>query len=109
MENGLNKVYSPNQDDSYKRIQTVLGLQDDYHEVAPTDSILVGLWSRSFSSNYVHHSKYLYCISYTYDKEESIEERLPELMDLEESIFIVDFHQTVEKERKKAWHDRHIN
>lgn len=36
-------------------------------------------------------------------EEESIEERLPELMDLEESIFIVDFHQTVEKYRQKAW------
>lgn len=41
-------------------------------------------------------------------EEESIKERLPELMDLEESIFLVDFHQTVEKYRQKAWHDRHI-
>lgn len=35
-------------------------------------------------------------------EKQSIEEQLPKLMDLEESIFIVDFHQTVEKDKQKA-------
>lgn len=29
-------------------------------------------------------------------------------MELEETQFLADFHQTVEKARKKAWHDRNI-
>jgi hypothetical protein len=31
-----------------------------------------------------------------------------ELQELEETRFLVDFHESVEKERKKYWHDRHI-
>jgi hypothetical protein len=42
-------------------------------------------------------------------KEESVAQRLTELQELEETIFLVDFHQLVEKSRQKAWHDRHIN
>ena len=30
------------------------------------------------------------------------------LVELEEDRFIVGFHQQVQKEREKAWHDRHI-
>eukprot|EP00253_Pinus_taeda_P008615 PITA_08615 len=38
----------------------------------------------------------------------TMEERLMQLAELEEYRFIVGFHQQVQKERKKAWHDRHI-
>lgn len=38
-----------------------------------------------------------------------MEERLAQLLDLEEDQFITIFHQQVQKERDKAWHDRHIN
>jgi hypothetical protein len=41
-------------------------------------------------------------------KEESVAQRLMELQELEETMFLADFHQSVEKERKKYWHDRHI-
>ena len=37
-----------------------------------------------------------------------VEERLLQLIHLEEERFIARFHQNVEKQRKKAWHDRHI-
>ena len=37
-----------------------------------------------------------------------MEERLAQLMDLEEHRFITNFHQQVQKVRDKAWHDRHI-
>jgi hypothetical protein len=40
--------------------------------------------------------------------DESIAERVAELMEVEEAIFLADFHQTVEKARQKSWHDRHI-
>jgi hypothetical protein len=41
-------------------------------------------------------------------KEESIVQRLMELQELEEIRFLANFHQSVEKERQKGWHDKHI-
>lgn len=38
----------------------------------------------------------------------ALEERLVKLAELEEERFLVGFHQQVQKQRKKAWHDRHI-
>jgi hypothetical protein len=35
-------------------------------------------------------------------------QRLMELQELEETRFLADFHQSVEKARQKSWHDRHI-
>ena len=40
--------------------------------------------------------------------EETIEERLLHLLELEEDRFVAGFHQQVQKNREKAWHDRHI-
>jgi len=40
--------------------------------------------------------------------DESIVERVLEMMELDEVQFLVDFHQTMEKDRHKAWHDRNI-
>lgn len=37
-----------------------------------------------------------------------MEERMSQLISLEEDRFIVGFHQQVQKEREKVWHDRHI-
>ena len=37
-----------------------------------------------------------------------IQERLAQLVELEEDKFIAGFHQQVHKEREKAYHDRHI-
>ena len=37
-----------------------------------------------------------------------VEDRLLELVQLEEERFVVGFHQNVEKKRQKVWHDRHI-
>jgi hypothetical protein len=40
--------------------------------------------------------------------DESVAQRIADLQELEEAIFLADFHQTVEKARHKSWHDRHI-
>ena len=37
-----------------------------------------------------------------------VEERLAQLIQMEEECFIAGFHQNVEKQQQKAWHDRHI-
>ena len=41
-------------------------------------------------------------------EDESVAQRLMELQELEETRFLVDFHQSFEKERHKSWNDRHI-
>jgi hypothetical protein len=41
-------------------------------------------------------------------EEESVAQRLMELQEVEETKFLADFHQSVEKERKKSWHEKHI-
>ena len=41
-------------------------------------------------------------------EEETLNERLLHLVGMEEDRFIAGFHQHVQKEREKAWHDRHI-
>ena len=42
------------------------------------------------------------------DDEVVLDERMEQLMQLEEDQFIVGFHQHIEKDRQKAWHDHHI-
>ena len=39
---------------------------------------------------------------------ESLEERLTQLEELKEEWFLAGFHQQVQKQREKAWHDCHI-
>ena len=42
------------------------------------------------------------------ENEETVEERFLHLIELEEDKFVIGFHQQVQKNREKAWHDRHI-
>ena len=42
------------------------------------------------------------------DDTDTMNERLAQLLSLEEDIFIAGFHQKVQKVREKAWHDRHV-
>ena len=41
-------------------------------------------------------------------KRGAVQERLSQLMEMEEDKIIAGFHQEVHKERDKAWHERHI-
>ena len=38
---------------------------------------------------------------------ETVHERLAQLIALEEDRFITGFHQKVQKEREKSWHEKH--
>ena len=42
------------------------------------------------------------------DYAEALEERIAQLVQLEEDRFVARFHQRVEKDRQKAWHNPHI-
>jgi len=57
------------------------------------ECILTSLWIVAFTGMADHRA---------------LEERLAQLTELEEDIFFTRFHQQVQKEREKAWHDRHI-
>ena len=39
---------------------------------------------------------------------DDVEDRLVQLIHLEEERFVAGFHQNVEKKRQKVWNDRHI-
>ena len=41
-------------------------------------------------------------------EEDSLKEQLHELQELEEDRFLAEFNQTIQKDRQKSWHDRHI-
>lgn len=38
----------------------------------------------------------------------TLEERITQSEELEEERFLAGFHQQVQKQREKSWHDRHI-
>ena len=42
------------------------------------------------------------------DDDAVMEERMAQLIQLDEGYFIAGFHQCVDKDRQKAWNDRHI-
>ena len=42
------------------------------------------------------------------EDEETVNQRPLNLVELEEDWFVVGYHQQVQKDREKAWHDRHI-
>ena len=42
------------------------------------------------------------------DDDVALEEWVAQLIQLDEDCFIAGFYQHVEKDRQKAWHDRHI-
>ena len=39
---------------------------------------------------------------------DSVEQRFSQLIQMEDERFVARFHQNIEKQRQKAWHDRHI-
>jgi len=59
------------------------------------------------SIEYIVPSLRIAALTDTADRE-ALEERLAQLMELEEDRFLVGFHQQVQKECEKTWHDRHI-
>jgi hypothetical protein len=85
-----------------------MGLQDHYKEITQVYPISIGIWMRSGSaSEFITPSLFIVQATKMTD-DESIAARIEELMELEEARFLADFHQTMEKDRQKAWHDRHI-
>lgn len=82
-----------------------MGLQDDLQKVDWMNTFQAGLWHRSYMSmEYIVPSLRISAFIGMADRG-ALEERLTQLREMEEDIFLAGFHQQVRKEREKEWHD----
>jgi hypothetical protein len=86
-----------------------MGIQDYMQEVDRTDTIQIGVWTRSSGAIRIFGTQSACVATITNMTERgTVQERLSQLMELEEDKILAGFHQEVQKARDKAWHDRHI-
>jgi hypothetical protein len=109
LERGLMKVSFTNQEDWDDRVPTILW---DYrtttkkiHRYTPFQ--LVYGKEAMVPVEFITLSLYIAQITHM-SKEELVSQRLMELQELGETMFLADFHQSVEKSMKKDLHDKHI-
>jgi hypothetical protein len=110
LERGLKNVYCANQKDWDERILAVLWAYRKTTKRLHRYTPLYLFYGKEalVPAEFISSSLYIAQITHMSEKE-SVAQRLMELQELEETIFLEDFHQSVEKERQKSWHDRHIN
>jgi hypothetical protein len=110
LEQGLTKVCCANRDDWDERVPSILWITSTttkkLHKYTPFQLV----YGREAVVPTEFITPILYIAQVTQMKDdESITKRVVELMELEESRFLLYFHQTMEKARQKDWNDRHIN
>jgi hypothetical protein len=58
-------------------------------------------------TEFITPSFYISHVTHIID-DESVVEWVAKLLELDEALFLVDFHQTMEKAHQKSWHDKNI-
>jgi hypothetical protein len=82
-----------------------MGLQDNHKENPQIHIVPSSLWERgSGPIDFITPSLYIAQATHMTD-EESVAQRLAKLQELEETRFLADFHQSIEKASQKSWHD----
>jgi hypothetical protein len=109
LERGLTKVYCANWEYWDDRVLSVLW---DYRKTTKklhkyTPFQLVYGKEVVVPTKFITPSLYIAQITHM-SEEESVTQRLMDLQEFEETRFLANFHQSVEKARQKSWHDRHI-
>jgi hypothetical protein len=109
LETTLTKIFIVNKDDWDLRVPTVLWA----YRTTCKKLTMQTPFKLVYGLKYVVSMEYLVpslrIVVFTgMDDTGVVQERLAQLVELEEDRFITGFHQQVQKEREKAYHDRHI-
>ena len=109
LDHALTKVCNINIDDWDLRILVVLWAYRTTSKMLIGDTPFKLAYGQEvvMPMEYIVHSLRVVAVT-EMAAEETLNERLLHLVGLEEDRFIAGFHQQVQKERGKEWHDRHI-
>ena len=109
LEKGLAKICNAKCDDWDERLSAALWAYRTTVKrlTNQTPFQLVYGWEAVIPAEFIVPSL-LIATSLKFSEEASLQEHLHELQELDEARFLVEFHQKIQKDRQKVWHDCHI-
>jgi hypothetical protein len=109
LERGLKKVCCANREDQDDRVLAVLWDYKTTTKKLHKYTMFHLVYGKEFVVPTYFITPSLYIVQATHMIDEtSVVQRIANLQELEEARFLADFYESVEKDRKKYRHDRHI-